>query len=843
MKKVFVLIFLFGFHILYSQTFTWLKGTNTINQVGLYGTLSTPSATNHPGSRHAAATWVDAQGNLWLFGGEGYSNTAALCWLNDLWKYDVQTNSWTWVSGSNGSNQIGSYGTMGIPAPTNHPGAREFSVYWTDAAGNFWLFGGDGFASNATFGKLGDLWKYNPLTNIWTWMSGFNTVNQNGQYGALGVPSATTIPGCRYGSGSWADGNGNLWLFGGRGMPAAGPDGHLNDLWKYSTATNQWTWMGGSNLVAQNGVYGTLNVPSAANSPGGNEFPSCWYDAGNLYLFGGRGYNGAGGASYLNSFWKYNTVNNQWTWIGGVNGANPTGAYGTLGVPSATNIPGGRMSAASWSDNNGNLFIFGGLGVPATAGVGDLNDLFSYNINNNQWTWLKGSTAAGQNGVYGTLGVSSFASVPGGRHYNTFWKRSNTEFWLLGGQGYAASTGPDNMEDLWKLVPSCQPQTLSTSQTSVCSGNTITLSAASNGTTAVSWYTVPVAGTSVGSGTSIITPTLATTAASNIVTYYAESTACFSFPRTSITITVYASPSLSINGATAICVGNSISLTVSGTANTYSWSTGSSSISILETPLNNTVYTLTGTANNGCATISTHSITVHPLPSLSSVGGNSVCIGSSTIISLNTSANSYTWSNNATTPSVSVNPSITSQYSVVVQDNNGCINTITHTVQVLGLPNIAINGSSVICVGESTSLTALGGTAYSWFNNQTATVIIVSPATNTVYSVIGSNNNGCSNTASISLQVSGCVFISETEKNNKNFCLYPNPSSGELFLNSMYHESGHFLIYDALGQIVLLKEIKHGVTKIELSFQKGVYFFYYVDSKNKTIERGKLVLN
>ncbi|NVM52731.1 MAG: hypothetical protein HWN66_03425 [Candidatus Helarchaeota archaeon] len=70
-------------------------------------------------------------------------------------------NLWTWVSGNYSANQLGSYGQQGVPAATNVPGARAYSVSWTDTAGNLWLFGGDGY-DNASVGLLNDLWKYSP---------------------------------------------------------------------------------------------------------------------------------------------------------------------------------------------------------------------------------------------------------------------------------------------------------------------------------------------------------------------------------------------------------------------------------------------------------------------------------------------------------------------------------------------------------------------------------------------------------------------------------------------------------------------------------------------------------
>jgi hypothetical protein len=63
--------------------------------------------------------------------------------------------------------------------------------------------------------------------NEWTWMGGNAMPNQPGVYGELGVSQAQNIPGGRGGSSTWTDKDGNLWLFGGNGLDAAGNQGWL----------------------------------------------------------------------------------------------------------------------------------------------------------------------------------------------------------------------------------------------------------------------------------------------------------------------------------------------------------------------------------------------------------------------------------------------------------------------------------------------------------------------------------------------------------------------------------------------------------------------------------------
>jgi Kelch motif len=73
-------------------TWTWVKGSDTGNQNGVYGPMVRPYTTLvdwTPGARRGAMSWVDAQGELWLFGGQGYDSTSTSGngYLNDLWRY------------------------------------------------------------------------------------------------------------------------------------------------------------------------------------------------------------------------------------------------------------------------------------------------------------------------------------------------------------------------------------------------------------------------------------------------------------------------------------------------------------------------------------------------------------------------------------------------------------------------------------------------------------------------------------------------------------------------------------------------------------------------------------
>jgi N-acetylneuraminic acid mutarotase len=350
---------------------TWVSGSNGVNQAGVYGTRGTASSSNVPGARNFPTSWTDSNGNLWLFGGGGRDSAGTSGGLNDLWKFDG--SDWTWVSGANTVNQAGVYGTQGTAAPSNVPGARVGAISWTDSSGNLWLFGGRGDDSSGTFGYLNDLWKFDG-TN-WAWVSGANTIGQPGVYGTLGTASSSNVPGARQLAASWIDKNGNLWLFGGDGSDTTATLGSLNDLWKFDS-TN-WTWVGGSNSVNQAGVYGTKGTAASSNLPGAREGLISWTDAsGNLWLFGGVGFDSTGTQDALNDLWKFD--GNSWTWVGGASSVNQTGVYGTMGTASPSNVPGSRSNAIAGIDSSGNLLLFGGSGFDSTGQRGLLNDLWRY---------------------------------------------------------------------------------------------------------------------------------------------------------------------------------------------------------------------------------------------------------------------------------------------------------------------------------------------------------------------------------------------------------------------------------------------------------------------------------
>ena len=353
---------------------TWISGSNTAGQAGNYGSRSTAATSNIPGAREAAVSWLDSSGNLWLLGGYGLDSSGNQGWLNDLWEFNLAILEWIWVSGSNTVNQAGTYGTQGAAASSNVPGAREAAVSWLDSSGNLWLFGGLGSDSAGNLGILNDVWKYNPATFEWAWISGSNTVNQTGNYGTQGTAASSNVPGARFGAATWLDSYGKLWLFGGSGFDSVGSSGYLNDLWKYDPGTLEWTWISGGHTIYQVGIYGIQGTAASSNVPGARSEAVTWLDSsGLLWLFGGGSNLGS-----FNDLWKYDPGTLEWTWISGSDTVNQSGDYGTQGTATSSNVPGARSGAVTWLDSSGLLWLFGGTGLDSAGNGGVLNDLWKY---------------------------------------------------------------------------------------------------------------------------------------------------------------------------------------------------------------------------------------------------------------------------------------------------------------------------------------------------------------------------------------------------------------------------------------------------------------------------------
>ena len=269
--------------------------------------------------------------------------------------------------------------------------------------------------------------------------------------------------------------------------------------------------------------------------------------------------------------------------------------------------------------------------------------------------------------------------------------------------------------------------------------------------------TVSVSGGS-GAYTFLWNPSAATTAtatglqAGNYSVTITDSNGCTKIDIVAVSAT--GSVSATANPA-AICAGQTATLTASGGTN-YSWNTGATTSSINVTATTTTTYTVIVSLGS-CADTAFAVVSVVSSPVANAGTNQTVCMG--TVVTLNaTGGGSYLWSNGQSTSSITASPTSTATYSVTVTNSAGC--TDVSLVTVVATPSVVANAGpdQTICTGSSVSLSASGGTSYSWIpatglSNPNIYNPIASPPGTTTYSVIVSSGSCPSASAIVNVLV------------------------------------------------------------------------------------------
>ncbi len=280
------------------------------------------------------------------------------------------------------------------------------------------------------------------------------------------------------------------------------------------------------------------------------------------------------------------------------------------------------------------------------------------------------------------------------------------------------------------VIPSVPAASISGVDT-ICQGQSVTLTA--TGGTSIQW-----------SGGSTATTYTISDSPQNTTAYYAtvSNGTCASEPDTFMVV-VRPLPLVTISGLNNICAGQNITLTASGAVN-YQWSGGSSATTsaINVAPLSTTTYYVT-TSDGLCTSVpDTFVVTILPTPIVTIVGPTTICYGQTVTLAAN-GATSYQWSggSNATTSTITVSPITNTTYyaSPGASTCPGIPDTLT--IVVTPTPIVNASGNTTICAGQSTTLTATGGTSYQWSGGSTDTTasITVSPIATTTYFVTTSN--------------------------------------------------------------------------------------------------------
>ena len=270
---------------------------------------------------------------------------------------------------------------------------------------------------------------------------------------------------------------------------------------------------------------------------------------------------------------------------------------------------------------------------------------------------------------------------------------------------------------------------------------------------------------------------------------------------------------------------------------TYQWSTTGISGSTTNSTATATlagVYnvTVTNSPGNNCTTIKSITVPTDITPVVASITPAATITCSVPTLTLNAvpgGANyTYTWTGTSAIVSGSLtqNPIINNGgiYSVAITNTvNGCVGFAAITVYTNPLPNVMISTSNtLLCVGQTASLTASGASSYTWNTTETTSVIAVSPITTTNYTVTGVDGNGCLNTSIFAQSVTVCSDI-QTITSNETISMYPNPSNG--FITIEINTIFNLVVMDGLGQEIYNQTLDSGKHIINISnHANGLYF-------------------
>lgn len=298
------------------------------------------------------------------------------------------------------------------------------------------------------------------------------------------------------------------------------------------------------------------------------------------------------------------------------------------------------------------------------------------------------------------------------------------------------------------------------------------------------------------------------------------------------------SPTLNVTANNqTVCVGDEVMLNVSG-ADTYTWTTGANmgatTSSVSEYPTFPTTYGVIGTSNlTGCSIAQNINIMVNPSPSvLMYASSPTVCAGKPVNLTAFGAA-SYQWNPvPGSSAMVVVNPTITTTYSVVGTDPNGCSGTAMQTISVSPLPNINVTQSapSQMCADDVQTIGATGAATYVWVSSTgsmlqgTPLVLSNMPVGSISYTVTGTDISGCSNTQVVTQNVDACTGISKNSALS-GLNVYPNPTSSVLTVELNNSLTKTITVSDLTGRVVMATTNNNGTIDLNLNeLANGVYY-------------------
>ena len=250
-------------------------------------------------------------------------------------------------------------------------------------------------------------------------------------------------------------------------------------------------------------------------------------------------------------------------------------------------------------------------------------------------------------------------------------------------------------------------------------------------------------------------------------------------------------PIVTVNSV-SICTGDSATLTASG-AMYYQWNNGQTGNTITVHPDSTTTYTVIGKTAGYASEPVNVDLIVNPIPVITAES-TSICEGQS--VTLHASgADTYEWSNGEFGDNITVSPTMSTVYTVTGSSSGCTSDSVEATVTVHPLPVVTI---TTIQNGSLTFLDAFGADlTYVWSTGETTPIIQAD--TSGIYTVTVTDDEGCSASASIMVEV---LTADGNPRHEMDLIVAPNPVDDVLNITYKGLVTSYVNIMDNTGRIL-----------------------------------------
>ncbi|GAB4133871.1 MAG: hypothetical protein Fur0041_06470 [Bacteroidia bacterium] len=407
---------------------------------------------------------------------------------------------------------------------------------------------------------------------------------------------------------------------------------------------------------------------------------------------------------------------------------------------------------------------------------------------------------------------------------------------FVGGMSKGAGTNED-----YAVVKYCQLTATASADTTICLGAQVQLSAQSSYAGIDSVWWLPSTGLSQSN---IANPVASPSVTTTYVLYVRNNYGCIDADSVTVTVVPLPGPNIVANGPTSFCIGGNVTLTAqdtTGSGVSYFWNTGDTTQSI--TVNASGTYSVTLTNNTQCASQSTVTVNVFPLPVINAGNDTGVC-ASSTVQLCATGGVSYAWGpsfglSDTTIACPTAGPTQSTTYIVYSTDANGCSSSDTVSVYLYPTPSVPVISQNV------SVLSSTPASGYQWYFNGNpitgATSQTYTPTQNGQYFVVITDANGCSAFSA----VYNMTDVGMNEMIAGELSVYPNPSNGMFSVNIDQQGMSAILeVVDITGRTVYAQQLiaaSTGKYDLQLNGERGMYMVR-ITFENGTIAASRIII-